>query len=88
MFTFLRDDQVCTIFGSLLKSSRPSEDTDVVERLVAMAIQVHRRVGTMFLVTPDRLHYMFSLQHIASVFRYYVHNYIASFVHFASINFG
>lgn len=73
---------MCTIFGSLLKSAYPNEDSDVLQRLVAMAIQVHRRVGTMFLVTPDRLHYLFSLQHVASVFRcvlvsYYTYVYLA-----------
>ena len=60
-----------TIFGSLLSSKLDSSDlsADAVSRLVSMAEQVHRRVESMFLATPNRLHYLFSMSNIATVFR-------------------
>lgn len=44
-------------------------DSDVIYNLVQAAVQVHKKVESMFLATPDRIHYIFTLRNLAIVFR-------------------
>ena len=41
----------------------------MLQALVQTAVQVHEKVRAMFLPTPERLHYLFSLRHISAIFR-------------------
>ena len=43
---------------------------ETAHQLVRAAVQVHTKLGTMFLATPDRLHYRFTLKDLTAVFRY------------------
>ena len=43
---------------------------DTAHQLVMAAVQVHTKLGAMFLATPDRLHYRFTLKDLTAVFRY------------------
>ena len=44
--------------------------SDTAGQLVRASIQIHTKLGTMFLATPDRLHYRFTLKDLTAVFRY------------------
>ena len=72
-------EEISTIFDTLLHTTlcpttgTPNGqvfDADVIHNLVQTAVQVHRKVGSMFLSTPDRIHYIFTLRNLSTVFRY------------------
>lgn len=42
---------------------------DMGQQLVRAAVQVHSKLGAMFLATPERLHYRFTLKDLTAVFR-------------------
>ncbi len=41
----------------------------VVDSVVHMAVQLHNKLERMFIPTPERAHYLFTLRQIAAVFR-------------------
>ena len=44
-------------------------DGSTLLNLVETAVQVHRKVGSMFLPAPERLHYVFLVNNIATLFK-------------------
>lgn len=63
------------VFNTVLRAAQQSHsseeqiDASVIHRLVETAVQVHRKLGTMFLATPERLHYVFSMNRISTLFK-------------------
>ena len=41
---------------------------DVIDKLVPLAIELHEQVPLLYLKTPKRLHYVFSLRDLVYVF--------------------
>jgi len=81
---FCSSDDLVHIFSTILRShfatnqssspvqtgqSDDSTDPALLCRLVETAVQVHEKIRRMFLPTPERLHYLFTLRHLATVFR-------------------
>ena len=44
-------------------------DPGMLLSLVETAVQVHRKLGSMFLPTPERLHYILNMNHISTLFK-------------------
>ena len=42
---------------------------DLIDNLVHAALQIHDKLKSLFLSTPERCHYVFTLRDIAAVFR-------------------
>jgi len=66
---FFSSEQMCGIFSKILVSC-VSCDVGLVDSIARSAVQVHNRVSTMFLASPERLHYIFSLENISAIFRF------------------
>ena len=63
------------IFSTMLNTVQQSHPLDdrvdprMLLSLVETAVQVHRKLGSMFLPTPERLHYIFNMNHISTLFK-------------------
>ena len=42
--------------------------TEVIDKLVPLAIELHEQIPLLYLKTPKRLHYVFSLRDLVHVF--------------------
>lgn len=40
--------------------------------LVKVAVQVHQKLTSLFLPSPNRYHYLFNLRHISGIFRHVI----------------
>lgn len=75
MFLLYSSNEMVQIFDTILNAQfcsdkkRCPSNQPTINSLVQTVIQVHRRLSTMFLRNLERLHYLFSMNHIAAVFR-------------------
>ena len=73
---YISSEELVSIFHTMLSKSLQSQHTAehpisgaTLLNLVETAVQVHRKLGSMFLPTPERLHYVFSMNNIATLFK-------------------
>ena len=77
--THISSEELVGIFHTMLSKSLQSSqqqtadhhpiDAATLLNLVETAAQVHRKLGSMFLPTPERLHYVFNINNIATLFK-------------------
>ena len=74
--THISSEELVSVFHTMLSTSLQSHHTAehpidgaTLLNLVETAVQAHRKLGSMFLPTPERLHYVFSINNIATLFK-------------------
>lgn len=60
------------IFSHILRTLAPPTGLDAhfLSQLVHAAVEVHCKVQELFQPMPERVHYLFTMRHLAAVFRY------------------
>lgn len=75
IYTHYSSDEMMHIFSTMLNTTQQSHppedqlDPRMLLNLVETAVQVHKKVGSMFLPIPERLHYAFNMNHISTLFK-------------------